>query len=221
VEYHTINNKNNKNLIIFLSQHNIHTRLMQRELIKSGKLIIKHREIHELAYDEDINNISIILIDYLSINQEAYRNILQSDTLKFDLIIYNFPVAASSEELILCSRLKGILFDNAPIEHLTSCVESVIKGGMWLPRDMMAKMINNLRAYIPTNRGYIKELTKREKQILDRMVCGQSNLQIANDLCVAESTVKTHIYKMYKKMNVKCRREAIQFVKSTSSPSTL
>ncbi|CAH8241500.1 hypothetical protein VAEKB19_5640004 [Vibrio aestuarianus] len=109
--------------------------------------------------------------------------------------------------------LKGILYEDAPVEHLIRCVESVANGNLWLPRELMASMLNQLKPYALSSQHGLEELTKREKQILDRLVCGRSNLQIANELFVAESTVKTHIYKLYKKINVNCRREAIRFVR--------
>jgi ATP/maltotriose-dependent transcriptional regulator MalT len=74
----------------------------------------------------------------------------------------------------------------------------------------MAKMLIHFRPYAISSQEISNTLTKREKQILDRIVQGQSNLEIADALFVAESTVKTHVYKLYKKLNVSCRKEAIQ-----------
>ncbi len=59
-------------------------------------------------------------------------------------------------------------------------------------------MLIHFRPYAISSQEISNTLTKREKQILDRIVQGQSNLEIADALFVAESTVKTHVYKLYK-----------------------
>jgi DNA-binding NarL/FixJ family response regulator len=51
-------------------------------------------------------------------------------------------------------------------------------------------------------------LTSREREILCRLACGAKNKEIAADLCISLHTVKTHIYKIYKKINVSDRLQA-------------
>lgn len=54
-----------------------------------------------------------------------------------------------------------------------------------------------------------KQLTKKEKEILQLISQGKSNKEIATELYVELSTVKTHINKIYSKLNVKNRKEAV------------
>lgn len=53
------------------------------------------------------------------------------------------------------------------------------------------------------------ELTKKETTILQKIIAGKSNKEIADEEFIALSTVKTHINKLYGKMSVKNRKEAI------------
>ena len=53
-----------------------------------------------------------------------------------------------------------------------------------------------------------KQLTRKEKEILKLISLGKSNKEIASELFVELSTVKTHINKIYSKLNVKNREEA-------------
>lgn len=57
------------------------------------------------------------------------------------------------------------------------------------------------------------ELTKREVEILKEVYDGKTNTQIAEDLFISESTVKAHIYNIFRKMNVKSRVEAVCIVR--------
>ena len=52
-----------------------------------------------------------------------------------------------------------------------------------------------------------KGLTGKEREVLERMLTGQSRKQIAADLHVSENTVKTHIKHIYEKLGVSGREE--------------
>ncbi len=53
------------------------------------------------------------------------------------------------------------------------------------------------------------KLTDRENEVLLQLVQAQSNLEIARRLCLSESTVKTHLRNIFKKMGVRSRSEAL------------
>lgn len=203
----------NKNKVLLLSRTNIHSRLIQRELEKSNQFTIQQKTDKQFTPPYSVENISVILMSYHYIKDDLYTDLLSTNTLEFNLVVYDVPIDLHGDTIVSWYSLKGILYEDAPIEHLTRCIEVVATGDLWLPRNVMAQMLTQYRPYAPSPQRDIEALTKREMQILDRLVCGQSNLQIANELFVAESTVKTHIYKLYKKMNVNCRREAIRLVR--------
>ncbi len=52
-------------------------------------------------------------------------------------------------------------------------------------------------------------LTIREREVLTRISAGLSNKEIASNLNISENTVKTYVYKIYKKINVPNRFQAI------------
>jgi LuxR family maltose regulon positive regulatory protein len=53
-------------------------------------------------------------------------------------------------------------------------------------------------------------LTQREWQVLGLIYSGYSNEQIAHELDVAGTTIKTHIRNLYQKLNIANRKEAIE-----------
>lgn len=57
------------------------------------------------------------------------------------------------------------------------------------------------------------ELTKREVEILKEVYDGKTNTQIAEELFISESTVKAHIYNIFRKLDVKNRIEAVCIVR--------
>ena len=56
------------------------------------------------------------------------------------------------------------------------------------------------------------KLTPREKEFIELIYSGKSNKEIAEILFLSESTVKTHIYNIFRKMNVKSRVGVIYIV---------
>lgn len=57
------------------------------------------------------------------------------------------------------------------------------------------------------------DLTKREVEILKEIYNGRTNTQIAENLFISESTVKAHVYNIFRKMKVKSRVEAAYIVR--------
>ncbi|BBI30894.1 hypothetical protein KCTCHS21_02930 [Cohnella abietis] len=64
----------------------------------------------------------------------------------------------------------------------------------------------------------LDELTQREKEVVERLLMGRSNLEVAMDLVISEATVKKHISNIFQKLDVKSRSQLIHKV---SRPSTL
>lgn len=54
-------------------------------------------------------------------------------------------------------------------------------------------------------------LTDREREVLDELVRGLSNKEIGTNLGIAEVTVKLHLRRLYKKINVSNRASAVRF----------
>ncbi|NBH61762.1 DNA-binding response regulator [Anaerotruncus sp. 80] len=62
------------------------------------------------------------------------------------------------------------------------------------------------------------ELTKREIEILEEIYSGKTNTQIAEALFISESTVKAHVYNLFRKLGVKSRVEAVCIVREEKEP---
>jgi len=52
-------------------------------------------------------------------------------------------------------------------------------------------------------------ISGREREVLERLAAGRSNKEIARDLDLSPNTVKTHISKLFEKLSVRRRTEAI------------
>ncbi|MHA6481761.1 LuxR C-terminal-related transcriptional regulator [Paenibacillus sp. strain BS8-2] len=63
----------------------------------------------------------------------------------------------------------------------------------------------------------MEALTRREREVVEGVVNGRSNLELAIDLCLSEVTVKKHLANIFRKLNVKSRAQLIRKVSRPNS----
>jgi DNA-binding NarL/FixJ family response regulator len=83
----------------------------------------------------------------------------------------------------------------------------------YLPKSVGAtQIINKLRDFLGANEqdaeGSPQKLSKRQKQLLIMLDKGMSNRDIADELKISEHTVKVHLWRLFRRMDVKSRSQA-------------
>ena len=73
--------------------------------------------------------------------------------------------------------------------------------------DFIALIKNEVSANTSAKSNQLDELSSRQKQVFDLIVLGKSNKEIMDELCIELSTLKTHINKIYKTLEVTSRKE--------------
>lgn len=86
--------------------------------------------------------------------------------------------------------------------------------GIYLSK-LFQKPERSLVATGKINQGNIKKLgiSHREYEVLEQLARGKSNQEIADQLFISESTVKTHVSNLLVKLNAKRRTQAIKIAK--------
>ena len=95
---------------------------------------------------------------------------------------------------------------------LARAIQSVQSGEIWAERRILEKAIANPMLLPETIQSHIPglpPLTNREMEVLTMVLQGASNREIADRSSISERTVKTHLYRVYRKLNVKSRTKAI------------
>jgi len=87
-------------------------------------------------------------------------------------------------------------------------VRTIIDGKLWLSRDMMTKCIFEGTGKDDSAKSRIENLSQRQIEILALVAVGETNDEIADRLCISLHTVKTHLYRIFKKINVPNRVQA-------------
>lgn len=98
------------------------------------------------------------------------------------------------------SGAKSYLLKDMPTEEIASTIRWVCAGGdTSLPRQVAERL---------TERSQREQLTARERDVLEALIKGRSNKEIACSLYISEDTVKTHLKTLFAKLRVRDRTEA-------------
>jgi len=93
----------------------------------------------------------------------------------------------------------------APQDDFSSAIRQVFERSIYLASD--ARQAPATRQVVPMDPG-VRDLTRRELEILRLVAEGYSNSQLAKMLWVTEQTVKFHLSNIYRKLDVANRTEA-------------
>lgn len=115
-------------------------------------------------------------------------------------------------EVVECLKrgAAGVLLKSAATDLLFKCIDQVMQGQYWIDRGATGNLVSALRHYETAETGRhraIVQLTSREREIVSALLAGKSNKAIAQDLGIAEQTVKNHLSQLYDKLRVTSRLE--------------
>jgi DNA-binding NarL/FixJ family response regulator len=108
----------------------------------------------------------------------------------------------------------GFLLKDVPPEQLVDGIRAVFAGESMLSPAITRRMIESYLGRPPARReddGLTSRLTPREREILVELARGRSNAEIARELVVSETTVKTHVARVLMKLGLRDRVQAVIF----------
>ncbi|HWL98650.1 MAG TPA: response regulator transcription factor [Nocardioidaceae bacterium] len=108
----------------------------------------------------------------------------------------------------------GFMLKDAPADELVRAVRVVATGDALLAPSITRRMIEEAtrrRSTVRAEPPQLRELTAREREVLELIARGLSNTEIADRLYLAEQTVKTHVGRVFAKLQLRDRAQAVVF----------
>lgn len=103
----------------------------------------------------------------------------------------------------------GYIPKSTPREALIDALRQVLDGQVYLPPTIMRAPPAPAPSPAPLADNPLTGLTDKQREVLAHMVRGESNKMIAYRLAIAETTVKTHVSAILRKLRVSSRVQAI------------
>ena len=108
-------------------------------------------------------------------------------------LVKNFPIS-------------GIIYPEMDIKLLRRCIERVSLGENWFKREFLS-VISRRKETL-----HISQLTEKEKKVIDLLIKGKTNKEIAKELGLAEQTIKYYMNQLFKKTGCLNRTSLISFL---------
>lgn len=109
----------------------------------------------------------------------------------------------------------GFLLKDTPPEDMLGAIRTVHAGNAVIAPASTRRLLEHLVTALPNEQrdpqldAGLEQLTGREREVLVLMARGRSNTEIAEDLVVAETTVKTHVNRILSKLGARDRVQAV------------
>jgi DNA-binding NarL/FixJ family response regulator len=169
-----------------------------------------------LVGDQESMQTHVVLLDCLGADPGKLWSRLRMEgdvnRTQWSIALFNVAPDKGIEKEALDLGVRGIFYDNEPLERFPKGILAILNGELWYSREALSKCVLEARPRVKLRGSPIATLTSREKEILIMIASGASNKTIANELCISLHTVKTHIYNIYKKINVPNRLQAMLWV---------
>jgi len=167
--------------------------------------------IKQLSTDPDI-----LIIDPDVLKDHTLSRFIRSVQAKSSntRVIYLLKSVAADENIIsdIKTGVRGFIRIGDSPAIMIKAIHAVYEGEIWAERRILEKAISKpmllpetLQSHIPG----LPPLTNREMEMLTLVLQGASNREIADRSSISERTVKTHLYRVYRKLKVKSRTKAI------------
>jgi len=131
----------------------------------------------------------------------ARARIVVLTTFDLDEYVYRAMVAGAT----------GFLLKDASREQLVSAVRSAVSGDTMLAPSVTRRLVEDFcrRPGSVPDQAALDRLTSRERDVLLLVARGRSNAEIAQELYLGETTVKSHLTHVFDKLGLRDRVQAV------------
>jgi DNA-binding NarL/FixJ family response regulator len=128
-----------------------------------------------------------------------------------------FAMSDSDETVrdVLYAGANGLLIKEATREELAVAVRAAARGETMLAPQIAHRLVDWFKQGDNRQeellRSVVTVLTPRERQVLVMLAAGKSTSEVADELAIGITTVRTHVYRLRCKLNVRDRTQLVSF----------
>jgi DNA-binding NarL/FixJ family response regulator len=168
---------------------------------------------HTLRPDVVVMDVRMPVMNGIDATRALQTPPRSSDYVPRVLVLTTFDIDDYVYEALRAGA-SGFLLKDALPEELVTAVRIVAGGDALLAPSVTRRLIEDFARSTPPRRvdtSQLSALTEREVEVLTLVGRGFSNSEIASTLFIAEQTAKTHVSKVFSKLSLRDRVQAVVF----------
>lgn len=132
------------------------------------------------------------------------------------ILIVSMKVDDAQMVALIKSGVRGVIAEEKEFPHILTAANAIMKGELWCPRAVLQTILESGSIYGGTELADDAEtnLSERELEILKLVAIGMKNGEVAEKLNISYSTVASHVYNIFRKLDIRSRAEAIHYALS-------
>jgi DNA-binding NarL/FixJ family response regulator len=161
----------------------------------------------------------VVLMDINLPGMNGVECVRQLKQLVPDIQVLMLTVYEDTQNIFnaLAAGANGYLLKRTSRDELLAAIREVHRGGSPMTTHIARKVVQSFQSSGPSNQA-AENLSPREQEVLDCLAQGFLYKEIADKLGISYETVHTYIRRIYEKLQVRTRTEAVaKFLRTTSN----
>jgi len=130
--------------------------------------------------------------------------------LAAQIVVYSAHTGEAKVLEALRAGASGYIVKGSKQQRLIDAIHTVAGGGSYLDPAIASQVMGRLGRSQERRSPHSRELTERESTVLEALVQGKRNKDIAGELFITERTVKYHVKALFTKLRVQNRTQAVR-----------
>ena len=118
--------------------------------------------------------------------------------------------------ILFSHKIYGVISTDTDLQFFLKALEAISNGQIWIDNGKLKALIHSQSQHAKS--PVQNTLSKKERDIVMLVAGGRKNKEIAEKLSISEQTVKAHLSRIFKKVNVTCRSQLVPLALTFTLP---
>ncbi len=172
------------------------------------ELLSREAEKFEVLTMADIRDTDLFHPDFLITDFHTLRKKTPPRQAETKIVLIDYGMSEEEiSSLLLSYKIDGVLATTTDFPLFKKALQAISRGQIWIDNRKVKALVRHAECVKVVNMD--EGLSRKEREIVILISQGLTNREIASMLCISEQTVKTHISRIFRKLNVSRRSQLV------------